>query len=193
MKTPGLLLVAIFATTGAHALEYKPYFSIGGGYSDSRINISRGNASVSSNGLSLGAVAGVRMNQYTAFEVNGNVNQMRIAGTDSHSDLTFVSVMPGVRMGVKIGGLFYPYIGASVGPSWTINKYAVGDTSTKETKTTFAYQGRAGIAFNMGTGAGLDVGVRYVSLGHLKIDGTDFGIDGTVTSFNYYITASYGF
>lgn len=175
------------------ALEYKPYFSIGGGYSDSRVKISHGNASVSSNGLSLSATGGLRFNQYISAEVNAAVNQLQIDGDHSKSDVTFINVMPGVRIGTKILGVFYPYVGVSVGPSFTTNKYTYNGTTTKYKNTTFSYQGRAGVAFNMGTGAGLDVGVRYVSQGHLNIDGTDFGIDGNVTSFNYYVTASYGF
>ena len=198
MKRTGFLFgavaaAAMIAPVGARA-SYTPYFSLGGGYYDSRVSVSHGTASVSSNGLSLAATGGLRFNQYFSAEVNGGVNQIRIQGADSKSDVTFVSVMPGVRMGVRVLKVFYPYVGASVGPSWTINKYsAAGIDDTRSTNTTLAYQGRAGLMFSFGGGAGLDVGVRYQNQGRLKITGRDFVVDGDVTSFNYYITASYGF
>ena len=195
MKKFGLIfsVVACGLVVVPNAYAYRPYFSVGGGYYDSRVNISRGNASVSSNGLSLTATAGVQMNQYLGIEVNGLVNQLRIQGDQTQSDITFVSIMPGARLGVWLGSWLYPYVGASVGPSFATNEYSTPTASTTNTTTTLAYQGRAGLVFNIGGGAGLDVGVRYQSQGKLNIDGGDFVVDGTVTSFNYYITASYGF
>ena len=198
MKRSGFIFGMVAAVTmlapGCARAAYTPYFSLGGGYYDSRVSVSRGVASVSSNGLSLAATGGLRFNQYFSAEVNGGVNQIRIQGADSKSDVTFVSVMPGVRMGVKLLKVFYPYVGASIGPSWTINKYsATGAEDVRSTNTTLAYQGRAGLMFSLGGGAGLDVGVRYQNQGRLKITGKDFVVDGDVTSFNYYITASYGF
>lgn len=197
MKKIMCILVAFVSVVGvtscAGALEYKPYFSIGGGLYDSRVNISRGNASVSSNGLSLTATGGVCMNQYFSAEVNALVNQLLIEGNNSKSDVTFIGVMPGLRVGVKLLGVFYPYVGVSAGPSFATNKYTYAGVTTKHETTTFAYQARAGVAMNIGAGAGVDVGVRYANQGHLSIDGMEFGIDGNVTSFNYYITASYGF
>ena len=184
-------LTGALAAPSAHA--YKPYFSVGGGYYDSRVKVSSGSASVSSNGLSLNATAGVQMNQYLGVEVKGLVNQLRIQGYESQSDVTFVSIMPGARLGVWLGNWLYPYVGASVGPSFATNEYSTPTASTTNTTTSLAYQGRAGIMLNIGGGAGLDVGVRYQSQGRLKIDGGDFVVDGTVTSFNYYISASYGF
>ena len=182
----------LIANTAAHA-AYRPYFSVGGGYYDSRVHVSRGSASVSSNGLSLAATAGVQMNQYLGIEVNGLVNQLRIEGNQSQSDVTFVSIMPGARLGIRLGDWLYPYVGASVGPSFATNEYSSPTTSSSNTTTRLGYQGRAGVMLNIAGGAGLDIGVRYQSQGRLKIDGADFVVDGTVTSFNYYITASYGF
>ena len=184
------VLVSCFAT---NAIAFSPYFSVGGGLYNSRVNVSRGNASISSNGLSLTATGGLRFNQYISAEVNAMVNQLRVQGDYTTSDVTFVGIMPGVRVGTKILGIFYPYVGASVGPSFTTSEISVMGNSTSHTHTTLAYQARAGVILSLGGGAGIDAGVRYQNQGHLNIDGMDFGIDGNVTSFNYYITASYGF
>lgn len=172
---------------------YSPYFSVGGGLYNTNVHFSRGSADVSSNGLSLSATAGLRINQYLGLEVNGIVNQLRIAAGDRHNDITFVGIMPGARLGVKFMGIFYPYVGVSIGPSFVLNEASYDGTSQSHTTTSLAYQARAGLMFSLGGGAGLDIGVRYQNQGRLNISSRDFAIDGQVNSFNYYITASYGF
>ena len=190
-----VLVMTSLAATGVHAAQYRPYFSIGGGYQNAHVNFGHGSGSVSvsSGGLALTATAGVALNQNLAIEVNGWTNQIKIQGREESNDITFVGVMPGARLGVNLSSWLYPYIGVAAGPSFAFNEIKSPLGNTRTTTTSLAYQARAGLMFKIARSAGLDVGVRYQSQGRIKNHDGEFDISGDVTSFNYYITASYGF
>ena len=85
-------------------------------------------------------------------------------------------------------GKFTPYIGAGVGSAWL--KGSTNDTVVRgsRSETNFAWQGEAGIQYELTERIDLKLGYRYIDMGTLDIDLVTPGL-ASAGNFNADITS----
>ncbi|MCF8479395.1 MAG: OmpA family protein [Rhodospirillum sp.] len=133
-------------------------------------------------GYAAGAAAGYafgggpRIELETTWRSNGVDS---VGGFGSNGDLNSVSVMANAIYDVPLGMDFYPYVGAGVGMSWVMADMVEPSTglSVNDDDIAFAYQGIAGVGYNVTENVGVTLDYRFLGTTGLQFNSNAGNVD----------------
>lgn len=153
---PAISALAQQATSGTYVLG-------GAGLSLLEDSDTRGSASGSHDfepgWLGLGAIGYAFP---SGFRVEGEVGYRRNNVDNGPGRAEAWSVMGNALYDFNTGTRFTPYVGAGIGGArLNFSNVATGSTSVDDSDTVLAYQGLAGVTYQLNTNVNLDLGYRY--------------------------------